>query len=494
MSILIEMHNITKKFSGVVALNNVNFNVKEGEVHALIGENGAGKSTLIKIIAGIYNFSGDFFYKGKSTAFSNPSEAIKAGIRVIYQELNLCETISVAENIFIGRIPHKNNGFFIDRKRLYDESRKYLNDIGLDISPNAILENLPTSKKQMVEIIKAISTDAKLIVMDEPTSSLSNREIKNLFLIIEKLKQRNISIIYVSHKLDEIFEISDRITVLRDGELIGTKNTQEATQEDIIHMMVGRKVSSFYTRVESSDSRELIFEVQNITTAKLKDISFKVNAGEIVGFFGLIGAGRTELAKAVFGFDHRVKGKVFLDGKEIAPNRTHVSKERGIGYVSEDRKNEGILPDLTIKENISITILDKITKGLFINSTDEFVRVKSIVDKIKIKTPSLFSNPLELSGGNQQKLILARWLIAEGIRILIVDEPTRGIDIGAKTEIYALLDRLAHEGMAIIIMSSEMNEILNVCDKIYVMSQGCITGEFTRREATSELLLKKSIV
>ena len=489
---LIEMKQISKSFPGVKALDKVDFTVAPGEVHALIGENGAGKSTLIKIICGVNDFEGEFLLDGESVRFTSPSEAINRGIRVIYQELNLCETITVAENIYMGRLPYKYGGLVVDRKKLHSDAGKYLHDIGLEISPKVELERLPTSKKQMVEIAKAISAHAKLIIMDEPTSSLGDREINRLFAIIEQLKRRGISVIYVSHKLEEIFRVADRVTVLRDGELIGTHDVNSVNQDQLIHMMVGREFTSLYIR-SRHERGNVALRVEHITTPKLRDISFKAHAGEIIGFSGLIGAGRTELAKAIFGFDERESGDVFINERKVPSHKTHVAKKLGMGYVSEDRKKEGLFSDLTIKENISITILQDILNGPLINTKKEMERVREISDKIRIKTPTMAANPAKLSGGNQQKVIVARWLVGKDIRVLIVDEPTRGIDVGAKVEIYSILDGLAKSGMLIVIMSSEMNEILSICDRIYVMSDGRITAEYSKEEATSELLMEKSI-
>ena len=492
MQYLIEMKNISKTYPGVKALNKVDFAVKPGEVHALVGENGAGKSTLIKIICGVIDFQGEYLLDGELTCFRTPSEAIDKGIRVIYQELNLCETISVAENIYMGKLPTRYGGLVVDRAKLHNDAEKYMREIGLDISPKTILDHLPTSKKQMVEIAKAISANAKLVIMDEPTSSLSNRETEKLFAIIEKLTERGISVIYISHKVEEVFCVADRVTVLRDGELIETHDISDVTQSELIHMMVGREFQSLYMR-EKCERGDVALSVKNLSTPKLRDISFEAYSGEIIGFSGLIGAGRTELAKAIFGFDKRDKGHVYVCGSRVMPNKTYVSKKLGLGYVSEDRKKEGLFSDLTIKENISVTILKDITSGLLINRKRETEKVRDISDRVRIKTPSLSVSPAKLSGGNQQKVIVARWLVEKDIRVLIVDEPTRGIDVGAKAEIYAILDDLAKAGLLIVIMSSELNEIINVCDRIYVMSKGRITAEYSKEEVTSELLLIKSI-
>jgi len=457
-----------------------------------MGENGAGKSTLIKILAGVYDYEGEYFFDGNKVSFKEPIDAIKKGISVIYQELNLCPNISIAENIYFGRLPSNKSGH-VNWGELYKNTSRVLEELGFKISPKTRVERLSTAQQQLVEIGKAISYDSKVIIMDEPTSALSPKEIENLFRIIRKLKERGIAIIYVSHKIEEIFEISDRITVLRDGQKIGTKKTEEMSKEELISMMVGRKIVDMFAK-SSPKIGEKVLEVEGLSNEKLKDISFYVRKGEIVGFSGLMGSGRTELAKAIYGFDNRSQGVVRVDGKELKANATWEAMRLGIGYVPEDRKLEGIFRYLSVSKNITISSENEMSWHGHLLLGEQRKKVTDIVKSLQIKTPSLNQIVEKLSGGNQQKVILGRWLVKSDIKVLIVDEPTRGIDVGAKSEIYSILDKLAQQGMAIIIFSSEMPEILSMCDRIYVMREGRISGEFKREEATQEKLLEKSII
>ena len=493
MKKIIEVRNMHKRFPGVYALNDVSFDLYEGEVHALMGENGAGKSTLIKILAGVFDYhQGEYCIDCKPVLLKQPKEAIEKGISVIYQELNLCRNISIAENIYFGRLPTFPSGR-INWKLLYKNTGEILKELGFSADPATKVDRLSTAQQQLVEIGKAISYDSKVIIMDEPTSALSPKEIENLFAIIRKLKKNGVGIIYISHKLDEIFEISDRVTVFRDGKKIGTDLTSNLDQKTLISMMVGRKVDELYPK-SLSEPGEKILEVEGISGERLRDVSFYVRKGEIVGFSGLMGAGRTELAKAIYGFDKRKCGRVLIDGRELRPNATWDAKEAGIGFVPEDRKQEGIFGFLSVSKNITIASEKENSQAGHIQRNKQKNKVEAIVKSLQIKTPSLSQLVEKLSGGNQQKVILARWLIKENIKILIVDEPTRGIDVGSKAEIYSILDKLAQKGMGIVIMSSEMPEILSMCDRIYTMQNGRITGEFSREEATQEKLLEKSIL
>ena len=493
MAMILEVKDICKKFPGVNALDCVSMDVMEGEVHALVGENGAGKSTLIKIIAGIIKQdSGNVIFEDKQVNFKTPLQAIEAGISTIHQELNLCENISVAENIFIGRLP-KNKYGYLDRSLLRKSTISILSDLGMSIYPEALVQSLSTAQKQLVEIGKALSYNAKVIIMDEPTSALGKNEIENFFRIIKMLQKKGVSIIYVSHKLEEIFALADRITVLRDGELIATTAISQMDTSKLISMMVGRKLQAVYDKQTSYAKDEKLLIVNDLNTNKLNHISFDLKKGEILGFSGLMGAGRTELARAIFGVDKYSSGEIILEGEKLKKSSASYSKRFGMGFIPEERKLDGIIPNLTTKENITIASLNTLSKISFIQKKKEVGAALALVNQLNIKTPSLNQNILNLSGGNQQKTIISKWLLDNNIKILIIDEPTRGIDVVAKTEIYILLDNLAKSGLSIIIMSSEMQELICICDRIYVLCKGSITGELTKGEVTQEKLLEYAV-
>ncbi len=488
----LSLKGVSKFFPGVHALDKVHFNLRKGEVHALMGENGAGKSTLIKMISGIYGFSeGEMYFEGKKVDFKTPHEAICSGISVIYQELNLIPHMSIAENIYFSHLPANKIGK-VNKKKVFEDTKKLLDYIGLNESPKTILSALSVAKQQLVEIAKAISVDAKVIIMDEPTSALSPTEIKNLFRIINDLKAKGCGIIYVSHKLEEVLEITDRVTVFRDGKYVDTVNTCDTTQDKIISMMVGRELSELYPK-QGAKPGKVMLDVRNLSSDRVHDISFYVSTGEIVGFSGLMGAGRTELTHAIIGADKRKSGQVFVDGVHLKQNTTAASQKAGIGYVPENRKEQGIFADANIKFNMTISMVKSFVKLFGIEKRKETAKVNEMVDKLGIKTPTTQQLIQKLSGGNQQKVMLARSLIKPDLKVLIVDEPTRGIDIGAKAEIYSILDQLAQNGVAVLVMSSEMPEILSMCDRIYIMKRGRITAELSREEATQELLLQKAI-
>ncbi|WP_079545426.1 sugar ABC transporter ATP-binding protein [Christensenella massiliensis] len=488
---VIEIADMHMIFPGVHALKGVSFDLYAGEVHALVGENGAGKSTLIKILSGVYQRSrGKYLINGKEAKICHPLDAIKEGISVIYQELNLVSSLSAAENIFFGRLPAK--GGRVQWKKLYDESRKYMEMVGLSISPRTKVQYLSIAEQQLVEIAKSLSLGAKIIIMDEPTSALSPKEVESLFKIIAQLKEKGVSIIYISHKLDEIFEIADRITVFKDGAVVGTKYPEELNEEQLIEMMVGRKMEDIFPD-RNANLGEVLLDVKGLTTEKVTDISFHVRRGEIVGFSGLMGAGRTEMTMALLGMDKRLEGSVVLDGKEIPPNSPLIARESGMGLVVEDRRKGGILPNMSVKSNMTIVSLNQVTKGISISRTGEEDVVRDMIQRLKIKTPTMNQLIPKLSGGNQQKVLLARWLMKRNLKVLVIDEPTRGIDVGAKAEIYSLMNDLAGQGLAIIMVSSELPEILGMCDRVYVMKSGKITGEFNREEASEAALLEKAI-
>ncbi len=489
---VIELKDIHKRFPGVYALKGVSLDIKAGEVHALMGENGAGKSTLIKIISGAYMpDEGEYLMDGRPVSVRNTADAIDKGVTVVYQELNLANNLSVAENIFFGCLPVDSLGR-VRWEKLYKDTEKYLARIGLDINPRMKVGYLSIAQQQMVEIAKSLSKEPRVIIMDEPTSALSPKEITNLYEVIRRLRESGVGILYVSHKLEEIFEIADRVTVFRDGEYVGTEKTEALDPDKLISMMVGRKLSDMYPKTQTELGAKLL-EVEGLTTEYVKDITFHVRSGEIVGFSGLMGSGRTELARALFGVDEKLGGTIRINGAAAEFRSTHEAVRRGIGMIPENRKDEGILANLCVKKNMTISTLGQFRKGFSLMNDYEKDRVEGMIKDLRIKTPGLDQLIANLSGGNQQKVIVARWLLKKDIKVLIVDEPTRGIDVGAKSEIYAILDKLARQGLAIIMMSSEMPEILGVCDRTYVMRGGRITGEFDRNDATQERLLACAI-
>ncbi len=487
MNNLLVLKNITKTYPGVIALNEASLEVREGEVHALIGENGAGKSTLIKVITGaIEPDSGVIEFEGKEYTHMTPIISRGAGIEAIYQEFNLAPSLTVAENIFLGS--KANKGMVVDFKKLYGEAEKVLKNFRVTINPKTLVKELSVAYMQLVEIAKAIARNAKLLIMDEPTAPLTDDEVENLFELIAQLKKRGVSIIYISHRLDELFEVSDRVTVMRDGEVIVTKQTEEMTKEDLIYYMVGRKMKETYP-VRESEYGEEVLKVDNISGNGLSPISFTLRRGEVLGFAGLVGAGRTELVRLVFGADPKEGGRVYIEGKETNIRTPKDAVKAGIGLVAEDRKAQGVLLRLPIKTNITISILERLSKLGVVNSRAEAECVNKYKDVLSIKTPSVEQLVGNLSGGNQQKVALSKWLASES-KVLIFDEPTRGIDVGAKQEIYQLINRLASEGMGIIIISSEMEEILGMSDRIMILAEGELAGELKKEEFSQTTILK----
>ena len=491
---VIELQDICKYFPGVKALDHANLTVYPGEVHALMGENGAGKSTLIKVIAGVHKIDGGIYRINREAAgISCPADARAKGISVIYQELNMVSGLTVAENIFFGNYPRKKRGL-VDWKKINEDARKILQELETDIDPMVKVGYLPVGKQQLVEIAKSLAMDPKVLIMDEPTSALSMKEVEHLYTIIRKLKSRGVAIIYVSHKLDEIYAVTDTITVMRDGKYIGTGKTSELAEADLIRMMVGHSVQNISVR-DSVKQVDVVLEVKNLNTDRVRDISFYLKKGEVVGFAGLMGAGRTELARAVIGADHRNSGKILLEGRELPPNSVSKAKTYGIGLVPEDRKRSGIIAKKGVGFNISIASLGQLRSGMAISREEEEREIQKQIQDLGIKTASVNVNVETLSGGNQQKVILARWLMKENLKVLIIDEPTRGIDVGAKAEIYKILDQLARKGVAILMISSELPEIINLCDRVYIMNNGRIRGELNREEmdVTQEKVLHLAI-
>ncbi len=489
---ILVMEDIDKTFPGVHALDHVHFDVKRGEVHALMGENGAGKSTLMKVLTGIYSKdSGTITYEGKEIEFHNTREAQDAGIVIVHQELNMVGDLTVAQNIFIGREFMK--GFRIDDKKMIAESKKLFDELKIDIDPKAKMSDLTVGKQQMCEIAKAISHQAKVIIFDEPSAALTEKEIEDLFVIIRDLREKNLGIVYISHRMDEIKVITDRVTVMRDGGYVGTLITKDCTKEDIINMMVGRVIyEEPKTQSMVPKDAPVVLKVEHLNAGRMvKDVSFELRKGEILGFSGLMGAGRTETARALFGADPKTSGDIYVNGEKVVINSPQDAVKHGIGYLSEDRKRYGIVVQKTITENSTLASMEDYMSGIFINKSKEKKVTEKYIDELKTKTPGPDQLVVNLSGGNQQKVVIAKWLV-RNCDILIFDEPTRGIDVGAKNEIYKLMNRLASEGKSIIMISSEMTEILRMSDRIVVMCEGEKTGELDISEATQELIMDKA--
>lgn len=487
--IKLRVSNIEKSFPGVKALDKIDFSVRKGTVHALCGENGAGKSTLMKIINGIYKpDAGQIFIDEKPVKIQNPIQAASYGIAMIAQELNYVPEMSVEENLFLGRLPLNKFGK-VDWKKLRRDTIKFLKDEDLPYEPDQKLKTLTVSDIQMLEIIKAISNNASIIVMDEPTSAITQREVEKLFEKIAMLKKKGVSIIYISHKLDEVFQIADDITVFRDGTVVASHPAKDLTMDDVIALMVGRKITNVYPK-EECPIGENILEVENLySKGVFKDIHFHVKKGEIIGFAGLVGAGRTELMRSLFGLDPITSGKIKIHGKEVKIESVHDSIANKMVMLSEDRRRYGIIPVRSVMENASISSLQKFFYGGYWHSKQEKEMVGNYFKKMNVKTPTLETTIQSLSGGNQQKVLLAKWMLLEP-DILILDEPTRGIDVGAKFEIYRLMTDMAKQGKSVIMISSELPELIGMCDRIYVMNKGRITGELQRDEFTQEKIMK----
>ena len=495
--VILTMKEIDKSFPGVHALDHVNFEVRRGEVHALMGENGAGKSTLMKVLTGIYKKdSGTITYEGKETEFHSTREAQDAGVVIVHQELNMVGDLTVAQNIFIGREPKK--GFKIDDKKMIEESKKLFEELHIDINPKEKMSNLTVGKQQMCEIAKAISHKAKVIIFDEPSAALTEKEIADLFTIIRDLREKQLGIVYISHRMDEIKVITDRVTVMRDGGYVGTLITAESSKEDIINMMVGRVIyEDPKTQSAVPKDAPVVLKVEHLNAGKMvQDVSFELRKGEILGFSGLMGAGRTETARALFGADPKTGGKISVMGKdgqlhEVTINSPQDAVKAGIGYLSEDRRRYGVVVQKSITENTTLATMEQYTSGLLINKGKEKKITQKYIEDLATKTPSADQLVVNLSGGNQQKVVIAKWLVRDS-EILIFDEPTRGIDVGAKNEIYKLMNKLAAEGKSIIMISSEMTEILRMSDRIIVMCEGKKTGEIDISEATQENIMDKA--
>ena len=487
--VILTMKGIDKSFPGVHALDHVDLEVRKGEVLALMGENGAGKSTLMKVLTGIYKKDeGTITYEGKEVEFENPRAAQAAGIVIVHQELNMMNHLTVAQNIFIGREIMK--GGLIDDAKMNEEAKKLFAKLNIEIDPTEKMGNLTVGKQQMCEIAKAISHDAKVIIFDEPSAALTESEIEELFKIIRDLRDKGVGMVYISHRMDEIKVITDRVTVMRDGTYVGTIITKDSTKDDIINMMVGRVIyEDPKTASNVKPDAPVILKVEHLNAGKMvRDVSFELRKGEILGFSGLMGAGRTETARALFGADKKDSGDVYINGKKVEINSPEDAVKCGIGYLSEDRKRYGCVVGKTVAENTTMASLENFMSGLFINKKKEEESAWEYVKALKTKTPTVDTEVVNLSGGNQQKVVIAKWLVCD-CEILIFDEPTRGIDVGAKSEIYTLMNELVAQGKSIIMISSEMTEVLRMSDRVIVMCEGRKTGEIDISEATQENIM-----
>jgi D-xylose transport system ATP-binding protein len=497
---ILEMNGITKEFSGVKALDAVSFKVKKGEIHALVGENGAGKSTLMKVLSGVHpsgTFTGSISVDGKEKHFHNTRDSERAGINIIYQEFSLARNLSIAENIFMGDEPRK--GIFMDWDTMHAKANELLERVGIDKDSRVLVKHLGVGHQQMVEIAKALRTESRILVLDEPTSALTQSEVDILMNLLLKLKEHGVTCIYISHKLEEIFRIADSVTVLRDGRTIDTKDIGVLDEEQVINMMVGRELDERFPRVEHKRG-ECVLQVKEYSLVDAKDnqeilhnINFKLYRGEILGIAGLMGAGRTELVNSIFGaYNGKSQGRIYLEGREIHIKSPQDAIRHGLGLITEDRKNYGIIPVMSIRKNMSLANLEKISGKIMIDESSEKSVCHKYVEEMKIKISSIENRITSLSGGNQQKVIIGRWLMRDP-KVLILDEPTRGIDVGAKFEIYNIINQLVDSGVAIIIISSELPEIMGMSDRILVMHNGAIKGELVHSEATQEKIMNYAI-
>lgn len=490
MNPILEFRNVSKKFPGVMALENVSLDLYPGEVHVIAGENGAGKSTLMKVLSGVNKPDcGEILINGEVTAILNPGVAEKLGIRMIYQEFNLISELSVANNIFLGHeLFKKGIPGIMAKKKMEDETRRLLENLKLTIDPSKTIKSLGVGEQQMVEIAKALSLDAKIVVFDEPTSSLTDLEIKELFRLIRYLKEKGVGMFYISHRLEELFEIGDRVTVMRDGKVIDTRNVKEINMNELIEKIADRTIDNLYphTKVETKD---VVLQVNDLCGKRFQDINISVKAGEIVGLFGLVGSGRTELARAIFGVDNYERGEVVLQGKSVTKNNPQKCVNLGLSLLPEDRKNDGLALSLSIKENMMVSSLKKCFPQGLVSPSKERSIVEKYIDKLQIATSSIDKITRQLSGGTQQKVVVSKWLLTNAV-LFIFDEPTRGIDVGAKTEIYKIMDELVSQKAAILMISSDLPEVLGMSDRVYVMCQGKIAGEFESDKTSQTEILK----
>lgn len=494
------MKHVTKRFPGVIALNDVSIDIRKGEILAICGENGAGKSTLMKILSGSYSdseFEGEIWIEGKKAAFRNISSAKEAGIEMVYQELNMVLTSSIAENLFLGNLPGKG---MVDRATLNAETRKILKEINIDAEPDMLAGYLNSGQMQMISIMRAALRKPRIMVFDEPTSSLTDNETKTLFELMDRLRKENVALVFISHKLEEVFRLADRVAVLRDGAVVSVDPIEDVTNEMLIERMVGRKIENLYPKAKAEIGEEIL-RVENLTVPHpsvkgrniVEDISFTLHRGEILGIGGLVGAGRSEALGAIFGqLSHGVAKKVYIHNKEVTIRNPRDAKAAGIGFVTEERRTTGFIPAFSICHNLTLCILKRLPKGLVIRKSEERKIADSCFQRLKIKAPSLDTQIINLSGGNQQKVVLGKWLLAKP-DILFIDEPTKGIDVGAKAEIYAQMSELVQSGIGIIMVSSDMPELIAMSDRCIVLSEGKITGEFTGSDITQRNIMSAAI-
>lgn len=488
----VQFRDITKTFGGVTALSGVTLGLARGECHGLMGENGAGKSTLGKVLAGIHKpDTGELLIDGKAHAFNSPRDALAAGVAMVHQELAFCPDLSVAENLCLGRYPRRAGGLLIDHALMKRRAEELLAAIGITLDVTRPMTELSTAQEQIVQIAAAVGTNPQILVFDEPTSSLSAPEADALFLLIEDLKKRGLTLIYVSHRMPELFRLCDRMSILRDGRYVGTLTKAEMTHDAVVQMMIGRSVTEYFPQHLAGSAGAVVLGVNNLTSpGKFADITFNVRAGEIVGLAGLVGSGRSEIAQALFGLDSRATGSVELDGKALQLGSVRASLAAGVGLVPEDRKRQGCVLGMPCRSNISMAVLDRVRRlGVLLDRAQEKAIATDYFSRLKVKASSLDAPVNSLSGGNQQKVVLAKWL-ARGGRLLIVDEPTRGVDVGAKAAIHELIDELARAGMAVILISSELPEVINLSSRILVMREGRIAGELAREQATQDNVLR----
>lgn len=482
------MKDIEKSFGSNSVLRGVNFDLKAGEVHALMGENGAGKSTLMNILTGLHELNaGSIQVNGEETRFDNPKEAENHGISFIHQEMNTWPEMTVLENLFIGK-EYKNTFGIVQTKKMKKLAEETFEDLGVQLNLDEDVKNLSVGEQQMIEIAKSLMTNGEVIIMDEPTAALTEKEIEVLFKIIRNLKEKNVAIVYISHRMEEIFKISDRVTVMRDGISVATSNTKETTNDEIVRQMVGRDLEDYYPE-KHSEIGKVVFEVKDLNQKdNFSNISFQVRSGEIVGFSGLMGAGRTEIMRSIFGVDATDSGEIYLEGEKIKITDPHMAIQQGVGFLTEDRKEEGLILDYSLRDNISLPSIDGFAKASLIDEKAEQNFSEILMKRLKVKAESDLDKVSSLSGGNQQKVVLAKW-IGIGSKVLILDEPTRGVDVGAKRQIYELMNELADRGVAIIMVSSDLPEILGVSDRIIVIHEGNIAGELAREEASEEKIM-----
>ena len=486
--VLLEMHHVHKRFAGVHALNDVSLKLKAGEVHALLGENGAGKSTLIKVLGGIYQADeGEIYIDGNKVEIKGVEDAQKNGIAIIHQELVLVPYMTVAENIFLGR--EFGNCVLVNRKKMNEEAQKLLDENQVNIRADMLVGKLTIAQQQMVEIVKAISYDSKILVMDEPTSSIADKEVEFLFETMRKLTKRGVGIIYISHKMSELEQVCDRVTVMRDGLYVGTEIVKNTTKDKLIAMMVGRELENYYTR-DYQEPGEEVLRCEHISDGDMvKDVSFSLKKGEIIGFAGLVGAGRSETMKAIFGLAKNVSGETWVNGKKVKVTSPVDAMKYGLALVPENRKNEGLYSVQSVRFNMTIEVLKQFMKGISVDEKKEAALTQKYIDMMDTKTPTQMQKIGNLSGGNQQKVIIGRWLATDP-DVLILDEPTRGVDVGAKSEIYVIMNELVKKGVSIIMVSSELPEIINMSDRVYVMAEGRVTGCLNHREVTQEAVMQ----